>query len=288
MKKVLILGANGMLGHACSQIISQAGDLQVLQTSRVRLAGHLQFDASRDSISDLILQTNPDWIINCIGIIKPHIKEDQPEAVLNAIRINSELPFALAKSTNASIIQIATDCVYSGSKGNYVEADAHDALDVYGKTKSLGEAPLENILHLRASIIGPELRRSTSLLEWFKNQPINEEVNGFTDHLWNGVTTHHFAKLALGIITNDFKKITKTHIVPAGMIRKSDLLREFARAYNREDVIINDVVSSHKVDRTLATTNIELNKELWSMAGYKEIPTVAQMVQEQAEISAKH
>ena len=284
MKKVLILGANGMLGHACDQIVSQSQGFEVYKTSRANLDGYIQFDAERDSVSDLISNTKPDWIINCIGIIKPHIQENQASSILNAIKINSEFPFVLAKATDSTIIQIATDCVYSGAKGQYVETDAHDALDVYGKTKSLGEASFENIIHLRASIIGPEVGRSTSLLEWFRNQPNSAQVNGFTDHLWNGITTHHFAKLALGIIANDFREFTKTHVVPSGLIKKSDLLREFAKAYGRQDLIINDVISSTKIDRTLDTSNDELNKNLWLMAGYQEIPTVAQMVQEQAKI----
>jgi len=285
MAKVLILGANGMLGHACYEILSHGTGLEVLRTSRANLEGYINFDATSDEVSDLISKTNPDWIINCIGIIKSHIKEDQGNSVLNAIKINSEFPFKLASATDATIIQIATDCVYSGARGHYTESDLHDALDVYGKTKSLGEAPLENIIHLQASIIGPELGRSTSLLEWFKNQPLNAEINGFTDHLWNGVTTHHFAKIALGIITNNYKEISKAHVVPSGLIAKSELLREFAAAYNRGDIAIKDVISKIKVDRTLETLNPELNLELWQMAGYQEIPSVSLMVHEQAEFS---
>ena len=287
MVNVLILGANGMLGQACNQILSHAAGLGVIKTSRANLEGHIQFDATKDNVSELISKTNPDWIINCIGIIKPHIKEDESPTVLNAIKVNSEFPYILAESSRATIIQIATDCVYSGVKGKYVESDLHDALDVYGKTKSLGEAPMKNIIHLRASIIGPEIGRSTSLLEWFKNQPLNAEINGFTDHLWNGVTTHHFAKIALGIILNNFKDITMAHVVPDGLISKSELLREFAKAYNRQDITIKDVVSKMKVDRTLETVNQELNTKLWQMAGYSEIPSVQTMVQEQAEISRK-
>lgn len=284
MKKVLILGASGMLGQACNQVLSNSEDLEIYKTSRSNAKEYIQFDAAKDSILELVSKTSPDWIINCIGIIKPHIKEEQAATIRTAIDINSKFPFSLADATDATVIQIATDCVYSGTKGKYTEADTHDALDVYGKTKSLGEAPLKNIIHLRASIIGPERGRSTSLLEWFRNQPLNAELNGFTDHLWNGVTTHHFAMLALGIISNDFKEVTKTHIVPEGLISKSDLLREFAKAYDRSDITINDVTSNFKIDRTLDTVNPELNRTLWRMAGYQEIPTVAQMVQEQAEI----
>jgi dTDP-4-dehydrorhamnose reductase len=284
MTKVLVLGATGMLGHACAQLLRQSEDLEIYKTSRVKLDGYIQFDAAKDSISELTSKIEPNWILNCIGVIKPHIKDNEDKSVLNAIKINSVFPFSLAKASEAKVIQIATDCVYSGAKGQYVENDAHDALDVYGKTKSLGEVPHPNIIHLRASIIGPELGRSTSLLEWFIRQPLKAEVNGFTDHLWNGVTTHHFAKIAMGIIKNDYRGVTKTHIVPKDLIKKSDLLREFASAYNRQDVRVNDVVSGIKINRTLDTSNHELNKNLWHLAGYKAIPTVAEMVQEQAEM----
>jgi dTDP-4-dehydrorhamnose reductase len=282
MTKVLILGANGMLGHACDQILSTSPGITVVKTARAISDGFLPFDAASDSISELIEETRPDWIVNCIGVIKPHIKEDQADSVHNAVKINAEFPFLLARSTTAPIIQIATDCVFSGNQGSYTETDLHDALDVYGKTKSLGEAPFENLIHLRASIIGPELGRSTSLLEWFRNQPVGAEVNGFTDHLWNGVTTHHFGMLTRGIISNDIRDISKVHIIPTGQIRKSDLLKEFSHAYDRGDITIREVMSNLKVDRTLSTVNPELNKQLWSLAGFDTPPTVAQMVQEQA------
>lgn len=282
MNKVLILGANGMLGHACSQILESSREFDLIKTSRAHLEGYTQFDANTDSIQSLIEETNPSWIINCIGIIKPHINESNPQSILNAVKINSEFPHKLATSTSARIIQIATDCVYSGLKGKYVEHDTHDAFDVYGKTKSLGEAPYENLIHLRASIIGPEMGRSTSLLEWFKNQALNAEVNGFTDHLWNGITTHHFGKIAMGIIINNYIEISKTHVIPTGDIRKADLLKEFATAYSRGDIKINEIVSSSRIDRTLDTTNNDLNLKLWQMAGYSVPPTVAEMVQEQA------
>lgn len=284
MTKVLILGANGMLGHACDQILSATSGIEVIRTSRMELKGFVKFDANFDSTAKLLHEIEPDWVVNCIGIIKPHIKEDSAQSVLNAIKINAEFPFILANSTDATIVQIATDCVYSGIKGKYTESDFHDALDVYGKSKSLGEAPSENLIHLRASIIGPEMGRSTSLLEWFRNQPINAEVNGFTDHLWNGITTHHFGMLARGLVTNNFKEISKTHVVPTGSIRKSDLLKEFGKAYSRTDIKINEVVSSARVDRTLATVNSELNRQIWKMAGFEIPPSVEQMVHEQAEL----
>ena len=282
MKKVLILGATGMLGSACKSVLSKSENLEVIVTARKSETGYLKFDAANDDIEAMISAVKPDWIINCIGIIKPHINEESLGSRTRAIEINGLFPERLAQSTKKPIIQIATDCVFSGRKGSYVESDLHDATDVYGKTKSLGEMPADNLKHLRVSIIGPEVGRSTSLLEWFRNQPKGASLNGFTDHLWNGITTHHFGYLSRGIIEQDFTDFSRTHIIPKDVVSKANLLRIFAASYKRSDILISDVKSAVTIDRTLATENEELNSKLWKFAGYEEPPSVEMMVEEQA------
>lgn len=282
MKKVLVLGATGMLGSACKSVLGKSGNLEVVGTARNGEMGHIKFDVTKDDIESMISSVKPDWIVNCIGIIKPHINEQSLDSRTRAIEINGLFPEKLSQATTKPIIQIATDCVYSGRKGSYVESDPHDATDVYGKTKSLGEMPADNLKHLRVSIIGPEVGRSTSLLEWFRNQPTGSSLNGFTDHLWNGITTHHFGYLSRGIIEQDFTDFSRTHIIPKDVVSKANLLRLFASSYNRSDLLISDVKSSVTIDRTLATENEDLNNKLWKFAGYEEPPTVALMVEEQA------
>ena len=285
MKKVLVLGATGMLGAACLEVLQQNRNLLVIGTSRYASDVMAEFDATSSSVSQLIESQNPDWIINCIGVIKPHINEKETNSILNAIEINSKFPSLLAKASeksNIKIIQIATDCVYSGKTGGYSEKDLHDAEDVYGKTKSLGEVTYPNVMHLRVSIIGPEQRRSTSLLEWFRNQPHGQELNGFTDHLWNGVTTYHFARICEGIILSDNFKSGISHIIPGDVVAKSELLKYFASAYSRSDITINETESAKKVDRTLKTNDTQFNQILWKNAGYETPPSILEMVIEQS------
>lgn len=286
MKKVLVLGSTGMLGSAVTQILSDSST-KLLTTSRHGKNGS-NFTVGSGLIEDVLSSFTPDWVINCIGTIKPHINESDSNSVLNAINVNSIFPAQLSRAaskTGAKVIQIATDCVYSGSKGAYSEADLHDATDVYGKTKSLGEVPAENMMHLRASIIGPELERSTSLLEWFKNQPINSQINGFTDHLWNGVTTHAFGKLCNGIINQNLFQEGKFHVTPKDVVTKAHLLKLFSKVYKRSDILISDTVSAYKINRTLSTENINQSNNLWQSAGYNAVPTIEELVCEQSELS---
>lgn len=282
MKKVLVLGATGMLGHSVTKLLSKESSFEIIKSSRTKQPNYQKFDVETDSISEFIDAVKPDWVVNCIGIIKPHIKEEAANSVFRAIQVNSIFPYLLSSTCNKPIIQIATDCTFSGEGGNYVETDLHDATDVYGKTKSLGEIKSENMKHLRVSIIGPENGRSTSLLEWFRHQSIGAEVRGFKDHLWNGITTYHFGKIAMGIIKNDFTEFEKTHVVPANVVTKSDLLSIFGEAYNRSDIRVVEASSSKTINRTLSTTNPKLNARIWEMAGYQVIPTIREMVNEQA------
>lgn len=226
-----------------------------------------------------------DWIINAVGITKPLIHDDNAVEVQQAIRINSIFPHRLAQraeTIGARVLQIATDCVYSGSKGNYVEGDAHDALDVYGKTKSLGEVHATNAHHLRCSIIGPEPLAPKFLLEWFTRQPKGASVSGYLNHRWNGVTTLHFARLCHGIIQQNISLPHLQHIVPNGEVTKHELLKCFARSYQREDITIKPTQASVVIDRTLATANTDLNRTLWAAAGYSRPPSVPEMVAEMA------
>jgi dTDP-4-dehydrorhamnose reductase len=188
-----------------------------------------------------------------------------------------------AEQCEAQILQIATDCVYSGSKGNYSEHDKHDALDVYGKTKSLGEAYADNIHHLRCSIIGPEPKNHVSLLDWFLGQPKKSTVSGYVNHKWNGVTTLHFARLCQGIISQGLRFSHMQHIIPTGLVSKAELLGYFAREYHREDITITAAEAEVVIDRTLTSIDDTFNRKAWSAAGYTTPPTVEEMV---AELSA--
>lgn len=294
MKKIIVLGGTGMLGSMVTDLLSRESGLKIFSSSRGAAAILLRdkipgvewtdFDAMSPDI-DKALAALPlaDWVINAIGITKPLVRDDNAFEVERAICVNSLFPHRLAawaEKRNARIIQIATDCVWSGQKGAYSEVDAHDALDVYGKTKSLGEVHSPAVSHLRCSIIGPEPKENKFLIEWFRRQPKNAAVRGFLDHRWNGVTTLQFARLCLGMIRENLKLPRLIHVVPDGTISKADLLACFAEAYGRTDLRIDRVESGKVVDRTLGTVNSEANTKLWTSAGYTAAPSVPSQILE--------
>ncbi len=284
MSKVLILGGTGMLGHA---VIEEFGGFSGDVSSTSRSGSGLPFDVLSDPVDSLAkFVGRGDYIINCLGITKPHINDDNEQDVAKANLVNSLFPgelASLAEKTGSRVIQIATDCVFSGREGHYLETDIHDAEDVYGKTKSLGEVVSDNVMHIRVSTIGRELGRNTLLLEWVLSHSQGATIPGYTDHFWNGVTTNHFAKVVRGIIENDGFRSGLSHLVPADELSKADLVRQIARAFGRSDLIVKDTDSGKPFDRTLSTTDPVFNKGLWAGAGYTDIPTIEQLI---AEIAA--
>ena len=297
-KRVAILGVTGMLGSIMLDSFVQSREFDVIATCRKQKEAKLfkhqypkvafrRFNAEKTSLkglSDAIYGAQ--WVVNAIGVTKPNIHDDEADKIDRAIIVNAHFPHLLTKaaeSSKAKIIQIATDCVFSGQKGQYLETDPHDCLDVYGKTKSLGEVFGDNIYHLRCSVIGPELKGHNSLLDWFLSQPKGAEVNGFTNHLWNGVTALHFARICQGIIKKGVNLPHVQHVIPGNAINKADMLKIIAKEYNRKDIVVRDMEAPLAIDRTLSTVNKKLNRELWRLGGYAAPPTIAKMIKELAQ-----
>lgn len=282
---VLVLGVTGMLGNDVYKLLSESG-INTFGTSRKedRRVNFIKFDVVTDQVDEL-LDAFPEvnWIVNCIGIIKTHIHDDDSGSIQNAISVNALFPHILAKeaqSRNMKIIQIATDCVFSGATGKSVESSVHDPWDVYGKTKSLGEVNSTNVMNIRSSIIGKEIGRSTSLLEWVTGQPENSVINGYTNHYWNGVTTLAFAKVCHGIITQDLFQPGIHHLIPSNLLSKMDLVKQIAYVFKRSDIEIVPFETEISVDRTLSTKNPHFNSVLWQSAGYKSPPSIEELVKE--------
>jgi len=257
MKRVIVLGATGMLGSMVCSYLKRNSDFEVVGTTRGTFDAR-KFVAGETQKEEL----RADTIINCIGVIKPFCKDTDRQGVIHAIEVNALFPHRLAaeaKRVGARVIQIATDCVYSGAKGDYIETDAHDALDVYGKSKSLGEVFDRSLLNIRCSIIGPELRNKLSLLEWCLSNGDGAELKGFAHQHWNGVTTLQFAMLCERIVSsgNLYEELLEIsplhHFVPNTTVDKFELLKLIAEVYNRKFEIIRVDNIGPPVNRTLAT-----------------------------------
>jgi len=285
VKKVLVLGSTGMLGSAVVDALQENGH-EVFIASR---STGIKFDAVNLDTEKLLTAASlqkGDFVINCVGLTKSRIDEASVASRSLAVKLNIDFPNDLAKAAEelgVKIIQVATDCVFSGLAGGYSEGSAHDPLDVYGKTKSLGEVPSENVMHLRCSLVGPEIGRSSLFFEWVRNQPREAKISGYTNHVWNGLSSRAFGEVVAGIVREDLFSAGVQHVVPADRVTKDALVRMELAALGRNDVSVQRLAADIAVDRTLRTENSKQNSELFLAAGYSEIPTIEQMVLEACE-----
>lgn len=171
----------------------------------------------------------PDVVVNCIGIVKQDKSAKDPIA---SIGVNSLFPHQVAQRCRASqarLIHLSTDCVFSGSKGNYSEGDPPDSQDLYGRSKLLGEVDEEGSLTIRTSMIGRELTGCHGLLEWFFSQH-GGKVRGFKRAVFSGFTTQVLAVLIARIIT-DQPNLSGIWHVSSDAISKFDLLTLVKKTY---------------------------------------------------------
>lgn len=255
--RILIFGGDGMLGH---QLLRQFGGTHA---TRVTLrAGASQY---RDlglfnsgnayfgvdvrhfgQVERVVRSFRPDAAVNAVGIVKQRADTDDP--VLNT-EVNALFPHRLARlcdETGARLIHLSTDCVFSGAKGKYRESDSPDAVDVYGRSKLLGEVGYAPGLTLRTSMIGLELRRKGGLLEWFLAQ--RATVKGYRNAIFSGFTTRELARIVEMLLVRHPAASGLYH-VSAAAISKYDLLALVKRKLGLKIRIAPD--RGVRIDRSL-------------------------------------
>ena len=260
MKRILILGASGMAGHMISMHFKTLPEkykvYDVCHTIRLDENSEVLDIHDLSLLNTIIRKVNPDIVINSIGILNKNA-EDNPS---NTIFINSYFPRYLEegfKNTNIKLIHISTDCVFSGEAGNYNEASIPDGIDLYAKTKILGEINNNKDLTVRTSIIGPELKHNgTGLFHWFMKQ--NGKVSGYSKVFWSGVTTLQLGKCLDLMIENNLNGLYNlTSKVP---INKYELLKIINSVFDKN--ILIDSSEQVKNDKSLMSIRKDFSVEL--------------------------
>lgn len=259
--QVLVLGITGMLGNAMFRLLADSPGIEVQGSSRSSAALRHFPEALHprivtgvdvehpDHLTALLERTRPQVVVNCIGLVKQLAEAEDP---LAALPINSLLPHRLARLCaliGARLVHISTDCVFSGTRGAYVEGDAPDAQDLYGRSKLLGEVDYPHAITLRTSIIGHELASAHGLVGWFLAQ--QGSVRGFTKAVFSGLPTVELARVIRDHV------LPRPHMrglyhVSAAPIAKYELLKLVARVYGKTiDITPDDRLV---IDRSLDST----------------------------------
>jgi dTDP-4-dehydrorhamnose reductase len=277
-----VLGASGMLGHKLCQRWSDRYDCLGTVRSEPsaplasllgadRLIGDVAADRV-DRVTAVVEDVRPDVVVNCIGIVKQSAEASDP---IRSITINALFPHRLAEvcgSMGVRLIQISTDCVFSGRRGGYREDDLPDPLDLYGRSKLLGEPSTAGALTLRTSIIGRELTGANGLLEWLLSNE-GGEVRGFTRAIFSGLTTEAVAD-EVGFLIDERPRLSGIRHLSADPIDKYDLLGMLRDGLGLDLTVVPD--DELAIDRSL-------NSELLRSETGRERPSWPTMVSRLAE-----
>ena len=251
-KKILVLGANGMAGHVLSIGLNDSKDLYEVKTvarkNSIIQPSYILDISDFKKLEMLIIKIMPDIIINCIGLLNKTAEENPEKAIL----INSYLPHfleSITKSSKIKVIHISTDCVFSGKEGNYIESSFKNGNGYYAQSKALGEIVNDKDLTFRTSIIGPEINRNgIGLFNWFYQQ--KEQINGYTNAFWTGITTIELLKSIKSAINEDL--VGLYHLVNGMKISKYQLLNLMNIEFNKGIKIVKD--DDYKIDKSLINT----------------------------------
>ena len=259
---ILVLGCNGLIGYSIFNVLSDNNDLNVFGALRSqdlksfftkKLTNFIFSDFNiydNSLIESLLIKSEAEIVINCIGITKHVFSENDASSLIFA---NSLFPHNLnkiCKKLNIKLIHISTDCVFSGMKGNYLESDNTDSLDMYGKSKALGEIIDDNCLTIRTSTIGHEINTKYGLLEWFLSQ--SEVCDGYSNAIFSGLPTIVLAEVLRDIIIYE-KKLTGLLHIGSSPISKYDLLCLIKDVYKKN-------INIRKIDKPIINRSLNADK----------------------------
>ena len=237
MLRVLVLGSTGMAGHVMTLYLMNNPQLDVSNLShRYRLNGSSVIMDVTDfaALGNFLDACHFDIIINCIGILNQFAEENKDRVIL----LNGYLPHFLEskyRSRPVRVIQISTDCVFSGKTGNYCETAFRDGDSFYARTKTIGELANDKDLTIRTSIIGPDLSPDgIGLFNWFLKT--DGEIKGYANAIWSGITTLELAKAVEAAIFTPLTGIY--HLAPDTSISKYELLSLLKNKFDKKDVTI--------------------------------------------------
>lgn len=244
--RILIFGGDGMLGHELLQSWRDRHEVWVtLRQGKSAYRPHeglfreralFDVDVRRlQDVVDAVAAAKPDAVINAVGIVKQRAAAKE---AIPSLEINALFPHRLAQvcaAAGARMVHLGTDCVFSGQKGRYTESDTPDPKDLYGRTKQLGEVAEPHCLTLRTSIIGLELGRQGSLIEWFLAQ--RGRIKGFRRAIYTGLTTTEMARAIEHFLVSE-PALGGLWQLSSDPIDKYDLLTRLAKRLGRADVDI--------------------------------------------------
>lgn len=257
MAKVLITGANGLLGQAVVTIFSRESDFELIATSvepelfvdKNKTFSYEQLDITvKDNVKKFVKKHVPDFIVNCAAYTDVDKSEIEREFCwrLNVDAVKNLI--IAARISEAKVIHVSTDYVFDGKNGPYTEESTPNPLSFYGRSKLAAENALttsgiEFVIARTIVLYGIGVKVKSNFALWLiKELSAHRPVNIVTDQMGNATISDD---LAYGLL-----KCSELDVHGIYNIAGKDIISRLDFTYNLCDVfgfdksLVNPILTS--------------------------------------------
>ena len=265
--KVLVTGANGQLGY---DVVKE------LQKRNIECYGAMRQDfdiVDFEAVEKFIVSYMPDAIIHCAAYTAVDKAEDEQGLCYLVNASATENIAEICKKINAKMLYISTDYVFDGTKDGFYEVDDKpNPINVYGKTKLLGEQAVQRILNkyfiVRISWVFGEHGNNfvKTMLRLGKER---KEINVVADQYGSPTYTADLVPLLVEMIQTD--KYGIYHATNEGVCSWAEFAEEIFKIAGM-DVKVNYITTAEYPTRAKRPMNSRLSKEKLIEKSYFKLP----------------
>lgn len=280
-----ITGASGMLGTALISRLSRSH--KIFATSRRKGVEGENIHWNCFDLTEIKLlkkwmdNSDLDVLIHCAAIVNVDMCEENTKLATELHFETTRMISDYLNDNNGRMIYISTDSVFDGKKqGSYGELDLADPINVYAKTKFLGEGPVQSIkkgLVIRTNIIGWARGATASFAEWVLNSLINARpLNLFDDVYFSPLHVDFLSSVIEQIIDRPVYGLY--HCGSRNSMTKHDFGKEMAKLFQVSDVNIKQVSLDGVIFKARRPKNMALNTNKLSAALKCDLPSVSDSI----------
>lgn len=276
MKKILILGSNGMLGSVlCNYLLKKGYNIigidRIVTKNEKENYKFYQLDLlDFIEVEKIIFQETPDIIINTAAIVNLNLCQENYElAKLLHVDLNKKI-LDLNRKIPFKFIYISTDSVFDGTKYNYTEEDEVMPLNNYAKTKFLGEEEVKKMkdyIIIRTNIYGYS-NEQNSLLKWAYNELNNDKkIFGYENVIFNPVSVYQLTDAISILIQKGFKGTL--NIVSGKPISKFEFLEIIERYLKKKNLVQKSLLEDENSNIKRPKNTVLSTKKMEDIIGKK-------------------
>ncbi|MEQ1586473.1 MAG: NAD(P)-dependent oxidoreductase [Cyclobacteriaceae bacterium] len=254
--KILVTGANGLLGYKLIQLLSSKAEIITIATGRKKINGlpnHVQFYeldvTNHDQSLDVLNKTKPDAVIHTAAMTQVDQCETERDLCWKANVTGVENIIEACEKNNIHLVHVSTDFIFDGTYGPLDESATPKPVNFYGESKLAGEQAVQKS-KLRWAIlrtvlvfgVTPDLSRSNIVLWVKKSLEEGKTINVVNDQ-WRTPTLAE--DLAMGCYLAASKKATGIyHISSDEMMTPFDIANQTAEFFKLDKSLIKPADSS--------------------------------------------